>query len=223
MTSPAPQPPDDVDHRRRRNRVAWEVQWSRTDFAPPWLSRGVSPEVSAAVADGWFPAGASVLDIGCGQGELVAWLAAQGYPSVGVDISAAAIRRARSLFPEQPGKLEYYPLDICTALPPQRAYGILLDRGCFHQIPAADVPDYLQNLLAVATPTARLLLFVKAFREGIAFGDRTEKQKTLDRVLAAFGGDFELLRHTETYLDPFAGRQAEQALPGMVFWLLRKP
>lgn len=38
----------------------------------------------------------AVLDVGCGPGRLVAALAAQGRPVLGIDVSAAAVARARS-------------------------------------------------------------------------------------------------------------------------------
>lgn len=43
----------------------------------------------------YTPAGAPVLDLGCGAGPFTHWIANSGYEAVGVDVSATAIARAR--------------------------------------------------------------------------------------------------------------------------------
>jgi SAM-dependent methyltransferase len=42
---------------------------------------------------------ARVLDVGCGEGHLTAALAGAGHSALGADVSAEALRRARSLYP----------------------------------------------------------------------------------------------------------------------------
>lgn len=46
--------------------------------------------------EGEIPFGARVLDIGCGTGETVGYLTREGFDAVGIDISPALIRIARS-------------------------------------------------------------------------------------------------------------------------------
>ncbi len=209
--------------RRACRRKSWQRNWSRTDYAPLWLGREISPEIVEAVADGWFPAGQPALDIGCGQGEVVAWLADRSFPSLGVDIAPAAIKRARSRYGEIPGRQEYLALDICARTPSDHQFAILIDRGCFHQIPDIDLPSYVQNILSVSVPDARLLLFVKAFRAGIPIGDPAEWKHQTARVRTAFAGAFTIIRSDQIHLDAWNGQRAEQALPGLVFWLERVP
>lgn len=212
-----------LDTRRRTSRRReWEAQWSRPDFAAPWMGRGVSKEIVAAVSEGWFAPGAPTLDIGCGEGDVAAWLAQQGHPTVGLDIAPAAIARARRRHPEIPGRLEFMALDICNQAPPNRRYGVLIDRGCLHTIAPPDRPDYVRNISEVAAPDARLLLFVKAFRKGKSFGDAAEEQRVTAEVESALESRFVLIRKAPTYLDPFDGRERDHALPGLVFWLVRR-
>jgi 2-polyprenyl-3-methyl-5-hydroxy-6-metoxy-1,4-benzoquinol methylase len=45
----------------------------------------IPQEVQDAVDSGWFSPGSSALDIGCGMGEIAAWLAQQGFNVLGID------------------------------------------------------------------------------------------------------------------------------------------
>ncbi|MFN0151734.1 MAG: class I SAM-dependent methyltransferase [bacterium] len=233
---------------RASKRRYWEEAWGRDDYAPPWLGRGVAAEVVAAVRDGWFARGGAALDIGCGQGEIVAWLAEQGFDVVGVDISEAALARGRALVGASrareassanrassarstngAARAEFRRVDICAPAPsslePNR-FAILIDRGCFHQIADEDLPAFAANVVRVAAPDARFLLFVKAFR-GAAAGDAgdaaAERARHIARVEGALGAAFAIERVTDTALDADEGRVAERRLPGLVFWMTRRP
>lgn len=213
----------------------WERAWGRDDYAPPWLGRGVAAEVVAAVSDGWFARGGAALDIGCGQGEIVAWLAEEGFDATGVDISDAALARARTLVaaraPAAAGRAEFRRVDICarsaTAGLEAGRFAILVDRGCFHQIADEDLPAYAANVDRIAAPDARLLLFVKAFRDAAVSGDgdaiAAERARHRARVEGALGAAFAIERVTDTALDADEGRVAERRLPGLVFWMARRP
>ncbi|MHC6178160.1 class I SAM-dependent methyltransferase [Glutamicibacter sp. X7] len=61
-----------------------------------WSGR-VNPQLAELA--GALPAGRSV-DLGCGEGADVHWLAARGWEALGVDISATAIERARAVAAE---------------------------------------------------------------------------------------------------------------------------
>ena len=217
-TSPDPS----AAQRRRRERLSWEGQWSRPDYAPAWLGRAISPEIVAAVDEGWFAPGTAALDIGCGQGEVAAWMAERGFHSVGIDIAPAAIARARHLHAGVVGTVEFLPLDICAQAPPDLQYSVIIDRGCLHQIPLEDGPRYLENLLKVAAPDARMLLFMKAFRDGIPMGDAADEARVLGTVREVLGGHFSILRHAQTFLDRDGGSDAGRALGGIVLWLSRR-
>jgi SAM-dependent methyltransferase len=215
--------------RRRRSRRNWERAWRRDNFAPPWLGRGISREIIAAVNEGWLLCGLPALDIGCGQGEVVAWLAERGFPTLGIDIAEAAIERARKRFGESAGVREFRQLDICAAAPTalnasSSSFTNLIDRGCFHQIPDADLPAYARNIARAASLDARLLLFVKAFRDGQVSEEAraAERARHRERVEYTFDRSFVIERIADTFLDPYEGRIADAQLPGLVFWMHRR-
>ena len=66
--------------------------WERLYGAHPVWSGRVNPTL-AAVAASWAP-GRS-LDLGCGEGGDVLWLAERGWDAAGIDLSPTAIARAR--------------------------------------------------------------------------------------------------------------------------------
>ena len=200
----------------------WQHRWSDEDFAAPWLNRGISAEIAEAVANAWFPPGAAVLDIGCGEGEVAASMAARGFPSVGIDIAPAAVSRARSRFFGVSGRLEFCALDVCDRPPPDRHYPILIDRGCLHSIQPQDYPRFLENLLQVSAPNARLLLFCRAYRDGFPMGDPEERRRVTAMVTDGLGGGFHTVRSADTYLDPFGGQKPDRAMGGVVFWMERR-
>lgn len=207
--------------RRARQRRSWEARWGSAGFRAPWMGRGVSPEIVAAVEQGWFAAGAPALDLGCGEGEVAAWLASRGFPALGVDIAPSAIARYRRLHGEAPGRLAFAVADLCAAPPPGRGFMVLVDRGCLHQIAPSDVGRYVRHLAAASRPGARLLLFMKAFRGPGEGGDAPERLRLTEGVERAFRGRFALERSAETHLDPCGGRDPARAMRGMAFWLER--
>ena len=206
---------------QRLRRRHWEATWCRDNFAPPWGDRGVSREIVEALETGWLPAQGTVLDIGCGLGEVAAWFSERAYVTVAIDIAEAAVRKGRAMHMHLPSPPEYFAMDICAGRPPDRQYNILIDRGCLHQIPREEIPNYVRNISSVAAPDARMLLFVKAFRDGQPFGDPSERLRQTARVSKAFAGVFTIERVSDTYLDRYQGRDPQNALPGLIFWLIR--
>jgi 2-polyprenyl-6-hydroxyphenyl methylase/3-demethylubiquinone-9 3-methyltransferase len=71
----------------------YETYWSEAGFYPHGQ---LTPELRE-IFQTYLPAGASCLDLGCGDGKTSgAWLRANGFKYLGVDLSANAIRDARS-------------------------------------------------------------------------------------------------------------------------------
>jgi SAM-dependent methyltransferase len=58
-----------------------------------WHLSPPSPELLAALGDGWLAPGGRVLDVGCGLGAEAGYLASAGWQAVGIDVSKAVIAR----------------------------------------------------------------------------------------------------------------------------------
>jgi len=70
------------------------------------------------------------VDLGCGLGTEIGYLAGRGWRGLGVDLSVAALAQARA---RHPGAA-FACADV-TSLPlPAGSADLLLDRGCFHYL-----------------------------------------------------------------------------------------
>lgn len=80
---------DDPEHSRR--------------YAKRWddmVADGVDIDGEARLADAMAPRGARILDVGCGQGRMGAYLHAHGHRVTGVDLDPHLIDRARQACPD---------------------------------------------------------------------------------------------------------------------------
>ena len=197
----------------------WDWKWS-TDFQGRWADRPTPPEVAEAVASGWLPATGRMVDLGCGTAEIAAWFAERGYRATAIDIAQAAVDRAAEKHAALADAMEFVALDLSMQSLPGRTFDILIDRGCLHQIPQPLIGDYVRNIASMAAPGAKMILFMKAFRDGRPFGDNEESRLRAAGIRRAFAGQFELERASPAYLNP---DNPEAPLPGMAFWLTRTP
>lgn len=72
-------------------------------YAKRWddmVAEGVDIDGEARLIDAMAPRGARILDAGCGQGRLGAYLAARGHRVTGVDLDPHLIERARQSCPD---------------------------------------------------------------------------------------------------------------------------
>jgi SAM-dependent methyltransferase len=141
---------------------------------PGWDSGVTPPEVVEAFDQGDIPSGA-VLDLGCGTGTNVIFMAKHGRRAIGLDFVPEAIRKANQKA-KQAGvadRAEFRAADV-TRLPdlhlPQIAFA--LDMGCFHGLSAEGRQRYAKGLAALMPRGARYMLYVLHPRKdsGIAFG-----------------------------------------------------
>jgi len=197
----------------------WNRSWSAPDYVPGWEARQIPTVLREAVESGWLPPRGSLLDIGCGAGDIAAWLAGTGYRVTAVDFAASAIARASAR--HQAPELRYAVTDICQAWPDPDVYDCLFDRGCLHGIPDADVEQYVANVAASSRAGGRFLLLFKTPRNQ----ERSAAQSpayALEARLAALQGSFAIERRRE--IDMLTGDEIgrETTYPGFALWLVRR-
>jgi SAM-dependent methyltransferase len=140
-------------------REGWTATYERSAYQDlPWFSKQPTPWLVRAVEHGWIPKGAAVLDVGCGAGTNVLWLASRGFRAHGVDISPGAVAAARSRA-EEAGVSVTFTEGDATNLPfGDGEFAAALDAGCFHTLPVERRNDYAEELYRVVRPGGTLLL-----------------------------------------------------------------
>jgi len=199
----------------------WEQNWQRPNYTPTWLINQIPQTLADSVADQWFPPQATVLDIGCGSGEIAAWLAEQNFGVIGVDFSPTAIAHATTTYQEHRGALAFQVADICRDAPPAPCCMALFDRGCLHGLPKVLYPDYARTVAAWALPDARFLLLC-----GVNQGEPVDavradqlRQAMVVTLEAVFSPFFAITKWEATVIERNAPRTP---VPGVAVWMIRR-
>ena len=107
-----------------------------------------------------LPKTAQIIDIGGGDSKLVDYLLADGFENITVlDISAAALERAKARLGEKANKVKWVVSDI-TAFEPEQQYDIWHDRAAFHFL---TTPEQIDKYLSTARKAAKEYLVICTF------------------------------------------------------------
>ena len=90
-----------------------------------------------ALSQPWAPSGGKAIEIGCGTGPIVRWLAERGFKCLGIDISKTAVAMAK----EQSRGLgvSFRQADICNPVPAIAGkFALAVDGHCLHCITGPD-------------------------------------------------------------------------------------
>ena len=106
-----------------------------------------------------LPKAAPIIDIGGGDSRLVDYLLAAGYENVSVlDISGAALARARQRLGPAASRVQWLEADVRRFEPPQ-PYALWHDRAAFHFLTTApEVARYLRRARAAVVPGGYLTM-----------------------------------------------------------------
>jgi cyclopropane fatty-acyl-phospholipid synthase-like methyltransferase len=74
----------------------------------------------------------SVLDVGCGTGENVLYLAGKGFAAAGVDGAPTAIRKARAKAKRRGLTAQFEVADALNLSVPKQPFDTVIDSGLFH-------------------------------------------------------------------------------------------
>jgi SAM-dependent methyltransferase len=124
---------------------------------PRWDSTEPRPELTE-LAKGRAPGRA--LDLGCGTGSAVLYLASLGWDATGVDFAPRAIATARSRAAATGSPARFTAGDV-TRLREAGVRGpfdLVIDIGCYHAIPASRRDAYRDQVAAVTRPGSDLYL-----------------------------------------------------------------
>lgn len=128
------------------------------------FQRSLAPGPVYRLAAAFFHPGEPTADVGCGSGRDTAWLAGQGFRTVGYEPAAAMRAEALAAYPE---------LDVRdAALPelagvPNGAYSNVLCNAVLMHLPAAHLIGAAVALARVLRPGGRLVLSYRGPRGGV--------------------------------------------------------
>ena len=141
------------------HRSRWKAIYEEMPYHDlPWYNPDPSPQVERAVAAGFFPRGAAVLDVGCGAGSNVIFLASKGFEAHGIDLSPGAIRAATSRARSAGLSMDLRVGDVLALDFPTARFDGLIDNGCFHTLPIRRRADYAREVARVLRPGGAFVL-----------------------------------------------------------------
>jgi SAM-dependent methyltransferase len=159
--------------------------------APRWDTNITPPEVVAVIEGAAAIPDGRALDLGCGTGTNVIYLARHGWEAVGVDFSPIAIQQARQKAKDIPGAT-FVEGDVSqlSQLGIKGPFDFVLDIGCFHGLPAHSRQTYVQEVGRVTRPGALFMIWAiasdrKPFLPGVPAMQNKE-------IAERFGQDFTL-------------------------------
>lgn len=136
------------------NRLTWEKHYQ--EGPTPWDTRTTPPEVIAFWASGRLTPIGLAIDIGCGPGTNVAYLAGLGLRAIGVDLAGSALtlatKRLQQQTPTLLTRIGFAQADV-TCLPFYQANAsYMLDIGCLHGLPPEARPSYARGIIENLAP-----------------------------------------------------------------------
>jgi SAM-dependent methyltransferase len=132
-------------------REHWEQVYStKGDAEVSWTQ--ARPAVSLALIGEVCPAGGRVIDVGGGSSSLAGYLLEAGYRAAVLDISKAALDRARARIGTRAHEIEWLCADV-TDTPSVGAFDLWHDRAVFHFLTDAEDRAAYKALLSRTVPS----------------------------------------------------------------------
>lgn len=124
------------ERRRPTGREGWDERY--ISGVAPWDSGRSDLHLARVVEEHDVEPGAA-LEIGCGTGTNLIWLAQRGFEVTGLDLSPVAVERAQDKAARAGVEARLMAADFLEDEVPAGPYGFVYDRGCWHMFDDDDV------------------------------------------------------------------------------------
>lgn len=161
---------------------AFDIAYEGT---PTWDIGRPQPAVVRLAEAGAFTG--SVIDVGCGTGEHVAYLAGRGHDVIGVDIAERAVARARAKLDERDLRARVVVGDA-LALEGLGTFDTALDVGLFHVLQPDDRRRYARELASVVRGGGRAFVLCWSARNPFGYGPERITRTMLRRSFVVATG-----------------------------------
>ena len=180
------------------------------DGVPPWEIGKPQPEMIAQLNAGH--ANGTVIDVGCGTGELTLEMAKRGWQVVGVDSSQKAIDMAKKKAQQRKLDVPFYVYDALKINELPQTFDTAIDCGLFHVFNDQERMEYVRALHGAVNKGGRLILMCFSPLETRVGGPKRVSEQEL-RSSFATGWTFDELRPSVFEALTFSG--------GAAAWLAR--
>src|ERR1043165_8020293 len=126
----------------------------------------------------------SVLDAGCGTGDISLFLAGRGNKVTGVDYLEEPIQRAKRKAAERGSSATFLVKDAMTLKDWSERFDNVVDSGLFHCFTDDDRKTYVAGLANVLKPGGRLFLMCFSDAEPGTDGPRRVSKRELEEAFA---------------------------------------
>src|SRR5690349_20498938 len=127
------------------DRVGWELIWRSGDIPPRYRSLA-APNATVMEWQETLPAGALVLDVGCGVGRHCVYLGERGFRVAGVDVSPSGIQMAQEVCAERQIDFEGKVSDMTNLPWPDRTFDGALSTSTIHHHLRANIVKTLDEV-----------------------------------------------------------------------------
>jgi SAM-dependent methyltransferase len=143
------------------SRKRWNARYGEGNT--PWDTQVTPPEVVGFWEDTRHPRQGVALDLGCGTGTNVRYLAALGLIAFGVELAGAplmtALERYRGLPSALRSRIHLVCSDVCRLPLTHLNAAYVLDVGCLHTVPPTLRPEYARSVFDNMAPGGYYHLF----------------------------------------------------------------
>lgn len=136
---------------------------------PPWDIGRPQPVFAQLVETGLLRE-SPVLDVGCGTGEHVLFLAAKGFEAVGIDAAPKAIEKAKRKAKERKLKAKFFVHDAFELAALKRTFPTVIDNGLFHVFGNRERIRFRNQLHEVMRPGGTYFMMCFSEREPADWG-----------------------------------------------------
>ena len=157
---------------------------------PRW-DTGISPQELVDFIDTHPPG--RVIDLGCGTGTNLITLARSGWQAVGLDFSWLALKMARSKADAAGVSITFQRQDVTNLKGIKGDFDLVLDMGCFHQLPFHQRQLYRRNLVKLLAPDGTFLIYAHCAQDD----QQSHGIRELD--LALFEEGLQLIERRDTF------------------------
>jgi ubiquinone/menaquinone biosynthesis C-methylase UbiE len=138
---------------------SWKRTYAKHDYQElPWFSVEPSEWLQEAVRSGWIRPPGRSLDIGCGAGTNVLWLAKQGFEATGMDIAPGAVEAASGRARSEASAAKFVTGDALDLPFDDRSFNVVTDFGCFHTLPIDRRIDYAKEVARILAPQGTFIM-----------------------------------------------------------------